>query len=308
MVMDLKGVFPILSIPCDKHGEVDHESLRDEVEWCLENGVDGFFLGQCSELYAFGRDTRKKIVKTVADTCNSKASLAAGCFANNTSEAVNLSKDAENIGADAIFMLGPYMIPGYGGRTIGANIDIVDHYRKINLAVNIPIVAYNTPMGAPGIMPPEKLHKILDECPDIKYMKTGEATISQYLRTINGGIGERVKILCGKSHMNFRFLEAYQKAVGVTACLASCLPGEHVEMWRYFQRGEISKARETWIRKILPIVDLMFIGMASNIRKEALFQMGIIKSAFPARPFTTAVCDDFHKKELSAVLKLLGKI
>ena len=79
-------------------------------------------------------------------------------------------------------------------------------------------------------------------------------------------------------------------------------------MWNYFKNGKIDKARETWIRKILPMVELMFIGRAGNVRKEALYQMKIIKSAAPVKPYSTVVCDDFHKKEINAVLKLLGKL
>jgi dihydrodipicolinate synthase/N-acetylneuraminate lyase len=79
-------------------------------------------------------------------------------------------------------------------------------------------------------------------------------------------------------------------------------------MWRHFQRGDVDAARVTWIRKILPFVELNSIGGARNIRKEALHQMGVIRNPSPARPYSTAGCDDFHRKELNAALKLLGKI
>ena len=92
------------------------------------------------------------------------------------------------------------------------------------------------------------------------------------------------------------------------ACVASVLPAEHVEMWGHFQKGDVDAARVTWIRKILPFVELNNIGGAKNIRKEALHQMGVIENPYPAKPYSTDSCDDFHKKELNAVLKLLGKI
>jgi len=308
MVKELKGVFPILTTPCTKKGDLDVGSLRNEVEWCIKEGVDGFFLGNCSEMYAYGRTDRNRIIETVVDAANGKTTVAAGCFAGNTDEAIELSKDAEDRGADAVFMYGPFILGGGGVLSSSLDVDIVEHYRRIDKAIDIPICAYNTPMGAPGIMQPEKLFEILDAAPGIKYLKTGETTVPMYLRTIESGIGERVKVICGKSHMNFRFLNAYPKAVGITACVASVIPAEHVEMWNYFKNGKIDKARETWIGKILPMVELMFIGRAGNVRKEALYQMEIIKSAAPVKPYSTVVCDDFHKKEINAVLKLLGKL
>jgi dihydrodipicolinate synthase/N-acetylneuraminate lyase len=157
-------------------------------------------------------------------------------------------------------------------------------------------------------MTPERLFEILDACPGIEYMKTGETTVQSFLRTIRSGIGERVKLIAGKSQMNFRFIEAYPKVVGMSACIASVLPAEHVDMWGHFQRGDVDAARVTWIRKILPFMELSSIGGAKNIRKEALHQMGVIRNPSPAKPYSTAGCDDFHRKELNAVLKLLGKI
>jgi 4-hydroxy-tetrahydrodipicolinate synthase len=300
MVKELIGVLPIILTPCDENGRLDLESLKNEVEWCIENGVHGFFLGNCSEMWAYSFVDRNRIIKTVIDAANGKASLAAGCFALNTGDAVELSKAAEDLGADSIFMYGPR-----NGRD---DVDIVGHYKMIDAAVDIPICAYNTPGGAPGVMQPEKLNRILDACPGVEYLKTGEPTVPEYLRTIQSGIGNRVKVICGKSHMNFRFFKAYPKAVGMTGCIMSILPAEHVEMWNHLARGNIDKARETWISKILPFLDLMQIGGAQNVRKEALYQMGIIKSASPVKPFTSSVCDDFHKKEINEILKRLGKL
>ena len=306
MVRELKGVLPILATPCEKDGSPDFESLRKEIDFCLENGVNGFTIGNCSDIYAFSHSVRNKIVETVVDAANGKAAVLAGAFASTTGDAVELSKDAEDLGADAIFMFGPLLLSGQGHRQGG--VDIVEHYKRIDRAVNIPICAYNTPVGAPGVMRPEKILEILEACPGIEYLKTGEPTIPQYIRTIRSGVEDKVKILSGKSHMNFRFLAANPKTVGVTGCIAAVLPAEHVEMWNYFVKGDIDKARVTWIRKILPLVDLMFIGGALNIRKEALYQMGVFKSANPVTPYATGVTDDFHKKELTAVLKLLGKL
>jgi 4-hydroxy-tetrahydrodipicolinate synthase len=304
MAKELKGVFPILATPCDEKGNLDLDSMGNEVEYCLENGVHGFFLGNCSEMYAFSHADRNRIVEAVVDASNGKVPVVAGCFASNTGDAVELSKDAEERGVDAIFMYGPYIL-GSGSMP---SVDIVEHYRRVDAAVDIPIVGYNTPQGMPGVMMPGRLFEILDACPGIEYMKTGETTVTTFLRTIRSGVGDRVKLIAGKSHMNFRFIEAYPKVVGMSACVASVLPAEHVEMWKHFQKGDVDSARVTWIRKILPFVELNSIGGAKNIRKEALYQMGVIKNPSLAKPYSTDSCDDFHKKELNSVLKLLGRI
>lgn len=135
-----------------------------------------------------------------------------------------------------------------------------------------------------------------------------------YLRRVSG---YRDKAPCGAhfSQMKKRIgvdgfcvIEAYPKVVGLSACMASVLPIEHVEMWGHFQGGDIDAARSTWNRKILPFVELASIGGARNIRKGALHNMGVIRNPSPARPYSTAGCGDFHRKELSAILELLGKI
>lgn len=303
MVKKLESVIPIITTPCTKNGTLDLPSLRNEVSWCIDKGVKGFFLGYCSELFAYDHRDRNKIIETVVDEANGKVSVAAGSFATNTNEAIQYSRDAENLGADAIFMFGPYRSIGQSDNSV----DIVEHYRRIDDEVDIPICGYNTALGSPGVMTPEKVFEILDACPGIKYMKTGEPTVQLFLQSIELGLGDRIDVILGKSEMNFRFLKAYPDAVGMSACIASVLPEEHVEMWEVFKKGDVDEARRIWIRRILPFVDLMSSGGVVNIRKEALFQMGVIESSAPVKPYKTAVIDDFHRRELNKVLRYLGK-
>jgi 4-hydroxy-tetrahydrodipicolinate synthase len=304
---EIRGVVAILTkySPCDEDGVFDEKSFRGHIRWLLKKGIHVIALNSGAD-FDYNDAERRRFGEIVVEEVNGKVPTIIGASAWDTETAVKRAKEVQKLGADIVFVTGPPLT-----RPLGTNPqkDIVEHFRRINEVVSIPIAFYNTPGGWPGIMPPETLRKIEEAAPLVSYMKAGERELTEYQRTVDGMVGSRIKIVAGKSYYNFHQLHyAWDKPnrpVGMSGYLTAVLPAEHVQMWEAFERNDIDKAREIWYAKILPLAILVY-GREFGYNEathpnEALKQMGIFKNA--RIPFTLVGPDPYTRQEIAQFLK-----
>ena len=304
---ELRGVFALLTkyCPSDEDGVIDEKSFRTHIRWLIKKGVHviGF---NCGADFDYHDAERRRITEILVEEVSGKVPCIMGASAWDTETAIKRAKEVERMGADIVFMTGPPLT-----RPLGSDPqkEIVEHFKRISDAVNIPISFYNTPGAWPGIMPPETLRKIEEAAPRVQYMKSGEREMAEYKKMIEGMAESRIKIVAGKSYYNFHQLHyAWDKPnrpVGVSGYLTAVLPAEHVLMWEAFERNDIDKAREIWYSKILPVAILIY-GREFGYHEmthppEILKQMGIIKSS--RIPFSLAGVDNYTKKEIAKYLE-----
>ena len=132
------GTGTALITPFTRDGQVDEESLRRLVNFQEDNGVNTLVpCGSTGESAMLSHEEHLRVISIVRDEAK-KAKVLAGAGSNCTTEAVGLSKSAEDIGADGILSISPYYVkPTQEG--------IYQHYKAIEEAIDIPIVVYNIP-------------------------------------------------------------------------------------------------------------------------------------------------------------------
>ena len=130
------GTGTALITPFSKDGSVDEEALRRLVNFQEENGVNTLVpCGSTGESAMMSYEEHLRVISIVVDEAK-KAKVLAGAGSNCTSEAVILSKKAEDLGADGILSISPYYVkPTQEG--------IYLHYKAIDEAVDCPIIVYN---------------------------------------------------------------------------------------------------------------------------------------------------------------------
>jgi 4-hydroxy-tetrahydrodipicolinate synthase len=306
---EIRGVVAFMTkyCPSDEDGVFDEISFRNHIRWLLKKRIHvvGFNGGAD---FDYNDAERRRFTQILVEEINGQVPLIVGASAWDTETAVKRAREVEKMGADIIFMTGPPLTRPFG---TDSN-KIVEHFKRVSDAVNIPISFYNTPGAWPGIMPPELLRKIEKEAPRIEYMKSGEREMTEYIKMIDGMKGARLKIVAGKSYYNFHQLHyAWDKPnrpVGMSGYLTAILPAEHVAMWEAFEKNDIDQAREVWYFKILPLAILMY-GREFGYNEmthpnEILKQMGVIKTA--RIPFTLKGADDYTKKEISKYIELVN--
>jgi len=134
----LRGSLTALVTPF-KDGALDEEAFRAHVNWQLENGTKGLVpVGTTGESPTLSHDEHRKVVEWCVDEARGRVPVVAGAGSNNTHEAVELAKHAEEAGADAVLVVTPY----YNKPT---QEGLYRHFEAVNDAVGIPIIIYNIP-------------------------------------------------------------------------------------------------------------------------------------------------------------------
>src|SRR6201986_2099648 len=133
-----RGSFTALVTPF-KNGGVDEKAFRDLVDWQISEGTNGLVpVGTTGESPTLSHEEHKRVVEWCVGQAKGRVPVIAGSGSNSTAEAVELSRHAEEAGADAVLIVTPY----YNKPT---QEGLYQHYKAINDAIGIPIIIYNIP-------------------------------------------------------------------------------------------------------------------------------------------------------------------
>jgi 4-hydroxy-tetrahydrodipicolinate synthase len=133
-----RGSFTALVTPF-KNGSVDEKAFRDIVDWQISEGTNGLVpVGTTGESPTLSHDEHKQVVEWCIDQADGRVPVIAGSGSNSTVEAIELSRHAEEAGADGVLIVTPY----YNKPT---QEGLYQHYKAINDAIGIPIIIYNIP-------------------------------------------------------------------------------------------------------------------------------------------------------------------
>ena len=134
----LKGSITALITPFKK-GEVDERAFTGLVEWQIAEGTDGLVpVGTTGESPTLSHKEHMRVVELCVETARGRVPVIAGAGSNSTQEAIELTRHAKRVGADAALSVAPY----YNKPTQDG---LYRHFAAIAEAVDLPIVLYNIP-------------------------------------------------------------------------------------------------------------------------------------------------------------------
>ena len=133
-----RGVMPALVTPF-RNGQVDEEAFVALVERQIAGGVHGLVpVGTTGESATLSHEEHRRVIELCIQTARGRVPVIAGSGSNSTAEAIDLTRHAKTVGADAALVVTPYYNrPSQEG--------LYAHYKAINDAVQIPILLYNVP-------------------------------------------------------------------------------------------------------------------------------------------------------------------
>ncbi|MEM2983105.1 MAG: 4-hydroxy-tetrahydrodipicolinate synthase, partial [Candidatus Bathyarchaeia archaeon] len=245
-MLRLEGVFPALVTPFTDSGEeIDEGRLRRLVDYSVESGVNGLVpcgtTGECQNLTL---EERKRVVEYVVDQANGKVPVIAGTGHSSTNVAVELTRHAKDVGADAALVVTPYYHKP-------ADRGIYEHYRVLAEKVDLPIVLYNIPQ-ATGVNLSWQMVEDLVEIPNIVGLKDSSGEI-KYILTVIEKTGSRLSILCGHDEVVLPALAA--GASGMILASANFIPDIWLRLYRAFRENMAeAKKIQTSIQKICRII------------------------------------------------------
>ena len=261
-----KGVFVAIVTPF-KNGKIDEEALRGLIDFQIAGGVDGIVpCGTTGESATLNHEEHDQVIRIAVDACKEKASVLAGTGSNSTQEAIQLSRNAKNAGADGLLQITPYYNkPNQEG--------LYHHFSSIADAVDLPIVLYNVPSRTSVNMVPETVVR-LAKIKNIVGTKEASGSL-QAISKIIDNCGKDFTVLSGDDPMLWPILAIGGK--GVISVTANILPAKVAALCKAAAIGDIAGARSLHY-ELMDINDSLFIDTNPIPVKAALHLMGKIEN------------------------------
>ncbi len=290
--MKYEGAYTALITPFTGSGAVDEDSLAALIEKQIEKGIAGLVpMGTTGESPTVSHEENIKVVELVVKTAGGRVPVIAGTGSNSTVEAIDMTKRALDIGADASLQVCPYYNkPSQEG--------LFRHFSTIADNVKLPLIVYNIP-GRTGRNIENDTMLRLARHENIQAVKEASGDLAQVMELYQSMPAD-FTILSGDDNLAFPIIALGGK--GVISVAANLLPGEMQALVKNGVAGRIEEARSVHYR-LLPFFKSLFIETNPIPIKYAMSRSGLCKEIYrlPLCPM-----DEEKKKKIDAILKDLG--
>ena len=247
----------------NQDGSINYEQLHDLIDWHIENGTDGIVaVGTTGESATLPVEEHLAVIEATVKHVNKRIPVIAGTGANNTVEAIALSKAAEQAGADYTLSVVPYYNkPSQEG--------IYQHFKAIAEATSIPMIIYNVPGRTVVSMSNDTILR-LAEIPNIVGVKEASGNIGNNIELINS-VPEGFAVFSGDDPTGLPFMLC--GGHGVVTVAANVAPKLFADMCRAALEGDIATARRL-NEQLIPIYNTMFCEPSPAAPKWGLSLLG----------------------------------
>ncbi len=290
--MSFAGTHTALVTPFRDHA-FDADAFRRLIEGQIAGGVEGIVpVGTTGESPTLTHEEHTEVIRVAIEAAKGRCQVIAGTGSNSTAEAIDLTVEAEKLGADAALLVAPYYNkPSQEG--------LYRHYRAIAAAVKIPLILYSIP-GRCGIeIGVETVARLAKDCPNITCIKEAGGTVER-VNQLRQALPDAFEILSGDDSLTLPFLSA--GAVGVISVASNYIPREVAEMVRAWRSGNTAEAAALH-RRFYPLFKDLFIEPNPVPVKYALSLRGEMSAEvrLPLCEMTPSSC-----QKLDATLAALG--
>lgn len=285
----LAGTIPAMVTPFASSGKLNSSKVRELVQFHIGKGTSGLVLaGTTGESPTLTAAERHELFQVAVREASGKIPIIAGTGGNNTQHAVEMTREAAEIGVDAALIVAPY----YNKPT---QEGLYRHYMEIADKGGLPVIIYNVPgRTSVNVLPAtverlcnhERIVAIKEACGDL-------VQISEVHRRC----GERLTILSGDDALTLPILSV--GGVGTISVTGNIVPDWINEMINAFQAGDHKKARQLHHR-LEPLHRAMFVETNPLPVKTAMNMMGMEVGRFRL-PLCEMSAE--HQQELRKVLK-----
>lgn len=248
--------------PFKEHG-VDFDTLEKLLDFQLENGTDAIVVcGTTGEASAMTYEERAETIAFCVRHVGGRVPVIAGSGSNSTENAVTLSREAENRGADGLLVVTPYY-------NKASQAGLIRHYQAIAAAVSLPIILYNVPSRTGVSIAPET-YAALAEVPNIAGAKEASGNLGNVQRT-RALCPEDFTIWSGNDDETVPICALGGK--GVISVAANILPAEMHRLTELCLKNDFAAAGKLQVH-LKEFCDAMFCDVNPIPVKTALSLLG----------------------------------
>lgn len=277
------GSITALVTPFTRDGAFDKDAFRAFLEWQLEEGTSGFVpVGTTGESPTLSHSEHREVVKTCVEVAAGRVPVIAGAGSNNTTEAVELARYAESVGADGVLVVTPY----YNKPT---QRGLYTHFATVAQATSLPIIVYNIPPRSVIDMTPETMGRLANDFSNIVGVKDATGKVER--------VSEQ-RITCGKDFIQLSGEDASALgfnahggvgAISVTSNVAPRLCAEFQAATRANDRDRAIELQD----RLMPLHKAIFIEPGVSGAKYALSRLGKVQNVMrsPLVPVDAATAE-----------------
>ncbi len=292
----LEGVFVPAITPFTKTGKIKLEALRACAKFWMENGVNGLMpCGSNGEAPYLSREERRKIIQAILEEAKNNVTVVAGTGAPSTWETVKLTKDAKDMGADAVLIVTPYYFRL-------SNRELIEHYKTVLEKVDLPIILYSVPKFAGYALEPAVIAHLAEEHSNVIGVKDSSGNIATITETIRL-TGEKIAVLAGTADVTLPTLTIGGK--GAVIAIANAYPKLCTRLYKAYKNGNHEEAAK--LQKTITQINEVLVKKHNQLSaiKEAMRMLGL-PAGYPRKPALPPSRNE--KTEIKALVEAVANL
>jgi N-acetylneuraminate lyase len=225
-----KGIVPAFITPMTPDGELNEAAFREVMEFNISSGVHGFWIaGGTGESILLSDEENNRIAEIAADQNRGRVNNIMHVGAPTTARAARMAEHAARAGVEAICCVPPFFYRF-------TDDQIVEHYRTVAAAADLPLFVYNLPQATGVEITPELMQKIQDGVPQLAGLKHSSVNFID----IRAFVGMGLDCFVGSSKLMLPAL-----TLGASGCVDGppcAAPELWVELYDAYVGGDLKRA------------------------------------------------------------------
>ena len=257
-----EGMATAIVTPMTRDG-IDYEALGRFIDFQIESGINAIVvMGTTGENATIEYADQKEIIRYTVDRVAKRVPVIAGTGTNNTDHVLHNTKNACEVGVDAVLVVTPY----YNKATQNG---LYQHFMTIADASTVPVILYNVP-GRTGCNLLPKTVARLAEHPNIVAIKEATGNVAQMVEIVHL-CGDKIDVYSGEDALTVPMMAMGAK--GTISVLSNVAPRESVAMTDACRAGDFKTAAKMQA-DLLPLINALFSEVNPIPAKAGVSAMG----------------------------------
>ena len=285
------GMASAIVTPMNAQG-VDYAAMERFIEFQIANGINALVvMGTTGENATLEPWEQKEVIRFVVEKVNHRVPVIAGTGTNNTAHVLQNTKNACEVGADAVLVVTPYY-------NKGTQKGLITHFTAVADASSVPVILYNVPSRTGVNLLPKTVAELAKH-PNIVAIKEASGNISQIaeLAALTQG---KIDIYSGNDDQIVPILSL--GGIGVISVLSDVMPRATSDICKKFFEGDVAGSAKLQL-ELLPLINALFSEVNPIPVKAALAAMGYGENSLrlPLTPM-----EKEHEEKLLAIMRSHG--
>ena len=286
------GMATAIVTPMHTDGSIDYEALSRFVEFQIGSGINGLVvMGTTGENATIEPEDQKKVIAYTVEKVAGRVPVIAGTGTNNTEHVLHNTRNACQVGADAILVVTPY----YNKATQNG---LITHFTAVADESTLPVILYNVPGRTGCNLLPKTVAKLSDH-PNIAAIKEATGSLAQMIEIMHL-CGDKIDVYSGEDGLTVPMMAMGAK--GTISVLSNVAPRQSVAMTDACLRGDYAAAAKMQC-DLLPLINALFSEVNPIPAKAATAAMGFGADAL-RMPLTSM--EEQNRTVLFAEMRKLG--